>query len=131
MWLSENNSLSDKKRATFNRQRCINLLEKITKNMFRMFRDKESTKKQIFERFSFLKEKLDELWDVYLDSEYHREMRMYIEQLVAILSSDISLDSLREEHMTRLNRLQKLKNAVTYKRKKVSKKVRHTDYPQM
>jgi hypothetical protein len=59
--LSENNSLSDKKRATFNRQKCINLLEKITKNLFRMFRDKQTTKDQISARFMFLKEQLDDL----------------------------------------------------------------------
>jgi hypothetical protein len=98
--------------------------------LFRMFRDKQTTKDQISARFMFLKEQLDDLWDVYLDAEYHREMRKYIEQVWPILLSHIPFDELREEHMTRLNRLQKLKNAVWYKRKKRDKKIDIRSYNQ-
>lgn len=115
---SLSNSLTDKQLAKYNRQKCINLLEKITKNLFRMFRNKETTKKQITDRFFHLKEKLDLLWDVHLDTEYHREMRKYIENIANRFTGHFDLDEIREKNMSALNRIQKLKNAISYKRQK-------------
>ncbi len=109
--------------ATFERQKCINLLEKITKNLFRMFRDSSTTSTQLVERFFFLKKKLDELGNIYLDTDHHREMKTYIDNLANTLSSDFNLDDIRDVNMTRLNRIQKLKNANSYKREKHVKKI--------
>lgn len=73
--------LSSKDLAQYQRQKCINILEKITKSCFRMFRDESTTKEHIIQRFFVLKKKLDDLGDVYLDTEYHTEMRKHIIQL--------------------------------------------------
>jgi len=55
----------------------------------------------------------------YLDSEYHRAMQAYIEQMARIIQTDWELDErMRAEQMTRLNRLQKIKNTTNYKREK-------------
>jgi hypothetical protein len=78
--------MSASKLATYNRQKCINLLEKITKNLFRMFRNEDTTKEQITERFFFLKKQLDTLGNVVLNSDYHREMKIYIENLATTFS---------------------------------------------
>lgn len=55
------NATSAEKFAKYYRQKCINLLEKMTKNCFRMFRDETTTKEQLLKRFFELKEKLDKL----------------------------------------------------------------------
>ncbi len=119
-----NNTYTDKQIATYNRQKCINLLEKIMKNLFRIFRDEETTKEQLSERFFALKERLDALGEVYLDAEYHREMKKYVEEMAGILAWTSTIDALREKGMTRLNRIQKTKNAITYKKEKHTKKKR-------
>jgi hypothetical protein len=105
------NSYTPKQIATHNRQKCIQLLEKIMKNLFRMFRNKTTTKEQLNKRFFELKEKLDQLGDVYVDAEYHREMRTYVEQIALTFAGEYALDDIRDKNMSRLNRIQKLKNA--------------------
>ncbi len=115
--MTSHSNLSPQKIATYNRQKCINLLEKITKNMFRMFRKEETTSEQITERFFHLKAQLDALWDIVLNADYHRDMKKYIETLAWTFSGNFNLDDLRWPQMSELNRLQKVKNQSGYKRK--------------
>ena len=116
MWSTAH--MSEARLATYNRQKWINVLEKITKNMFRMFRDESTTSKQISERFFELKKQFDGLGVLALSSEYHKEMKHYIETLSHALAWDFDLDAIRAINMTRLNRIQKIKNQAGYKRKK-------------
>ena len=109
--------LSERERDKFNRQQAINILEKITKSMFRLFRDQTSTKDQVKERFSVLYGKLKWLWEVYLDTEYHRAMLDYVQRLEWTLDSFIPLDEIRNKQMRALNGLQKLRNVKKYKRR--------------
>lgn len=83
-----------------------------------MFRDKETTKETLSKRFFVLKKKLDLLWDIYLDAEYHREMRKYIDNFANTLQWEFVLDPVRDENMSRLNRIQKIKNTDWYKKDK-------------
>jgi len=69
-----------------------------------------------------LKKQLDALGEVTLSAEYHREMQIYIELLAQTLATDIDLEIIRWPNMTKLNRLQKIKNNTWYKRKKRNKK---------
>jgi len=87
-----------------------------------MFRNKDTTKQQLTERFFHLKEKLDLLGDVHLDMEYHREMRTYIENLWNTFRWSFVLDAIRDKNMTALNRIQKLRNTKQYKKEKYTKK---------
>jgi hypothetical protein len=112
------NDPNQKNLAQQNRQKCIALLEKIAKGCYSMFRNEAIPKEIIKKKFSILKKKLDQLWNVYLDTEYHAETRKYIETLSKILQSAQDFESLRESQITQLNRLQKLKNATSYKREK-------------
>lgn len=108
---------SEKQFDKYYRQKYIQLLEKIMKNLFRMFRDETTTKEQITSRFFELKEKLDNLWTIHLDSDYHKEMWKYVTTIASLFSSNFTLDDVREQQMSKLNSIQKIKNKNSYKRK--------------
>jgi 1,2-phenylacetyl-CoA epoxidase catalytic subunit len=82
------NDASQKNLAQQNRQRCIALLEKIAKSCYSMFRNEAIPKEIIKKKFGILKKKLDQLGNIYLDTEYHAETRKYIEKLSKILQSE-------------------------------------------
>lgn len=117
------NALSPKQLAKYHRQKCITLLEKITKNLFKMFRNTAISQELLAERFFTLYDKLLELKRVELYSEYHREMKSYIEKVAGLFRGSRELESMRNEQMTHLNRIQKLKNASKYKKDKHTKKL--------
>jgi hypothetical protein len=83
-----------------------------------MFRNEAIPKEIIKKKFGILKKKLDQLWNIYLDTEYHAETRKYIETLAKTLQSSQDFEPLRDSQITQLNRLQKLKNSMNYKREK-------------
>lgn len=107
----------------YHRQKYIAELEKIAKNLFRMFRDVHVDAQSMSAKLDQLKKKLDEKTEVQLDSEYHRHLKIYIQKVYEQICiseefDDIRLSETREAHMTQLNRLQKLKNGVSYKKDK-------------
>jgi len=117
----------------FNRQKYITELEKISKNLFRMLRDEHSDAQSFVLKFEQLKKKLDERVTVHLDSEYHQQLKAYIERLyqqtcgVEIFEDKI-LDDIRDAEMSNLNRLQKLKNGTSYKKDKHKSKRQNEDW---
>ena len=112
----------------YQRQRYISLIEKISKNLFRMFRNEETTKEQFLNKFQELKKKLDEQVDIRLDSEYHHQMKAYIEKLYLECTYEFKLNDIREANMTLLNRLQKLKNGTSYKKDKHKNRDKNQDW---
>jgi len=112
----------------YQRQRYITFLEKVTKNLFKMFRDEKTTQEQFLKKFKELKVKLDEQVDIRLDSEYHHQMKAYIEKLYNECSHEFLLDNIRDANMTLLNRLQKLKNGTSYKKDKHKHKSENQDW---
>ena len=107
----------------YQRQKYIGELEKVAKNLFRMFRDKSSTVHSFVTKFRILKEKLDEREETHLDAEYHRELKAYINRLYQQTCQNEAFgedefDDIREAEMSNLNRLQKMKNSVSYKKEK-------------
>jgi len=112
----------------YQRQRYITFLEKVTKNLFRMFRDEKTTQEQFLKKFDELKKKLDEQVDIQLNSEYHHQMKAYIERLYNEVQSEFKLDDIRDINMTHLNRLQKLKNGTSYKKDKHKYKEKDQDW---
>lgn len=117
------NVLSAKQLAKHQRQKCINLLEKITKNLFRMFRAQQLSEEEIAKRFFVLYDKLVQFKSTDLYAIYHIEMKNYIEEVAWLFRGSRDIDSFRDNQMTRLNRLQKLKNATKYKKEKHTKKL--------
>jgi len=91
----------------YNRQKYISFLEKITRNLFKMFRDKNITQNEFLNRFYNLKDRLNRLPKVTLTSDYHNEMQNYIESLYRESKNGFDL-----------NRIQKLKNRASYRRDK-------------
>jgi len=112
----------------YQRQRYITFLEKVTKNLFKMFRDETTTQEQFLKKFNELKKKLDEQVEIQLNSEYHQQMKAYIERLDNELKDEFKLDDMREANMTLLNRLQKLKNGTSYKKDKHRYREKNQDW---
>ena len=88
-----------------------------------MFRDENVCSQSFMVKFEQLKKKFDEKAEVHLDSEYHQQLKMYIERLYQQTCSvelfcDTSFNDIREAEMSNLNRLQKLKNGTSYKKDK-------------
>jgi len=117
----------------FNRQKYIVELEKISKNLFRMFRDQQVLAIDFLLKFEQLKKKFDEKEEVHLESEYHQQLKANIEQLyqqtrLAEVLTDNEFEALRDTQMSQLNRLQKLKNGTSYKKDKHKSKRQNEDW---
>jgi len=112
----------------YQRQKYIAHLEKIGKNLFRMFRDPGVGAGKFLNRFDELMGRLDELEKIRLDSEYLRESESHYRQLHRRIHDgdfdDRMLGEMRENGMSELNRLQKMKNRSSYKKEKHRERVR-------
>jgi succinylarginine dihydrolase len=98
-----------------------------------MLRDAKVTSQDFTVKFEQLKKKFDEREAVQLDSEYHHQLKQYIERLFRDTVErdtfdDTRLDEIREAEMSNLNRLQKLKNASSYKKEKHKAKQQNEDW---
>jgi len=117
----------------FNRQKYIVELEKISKNLFRMFRDENVFAQDFVVKFGQLKKKFDEKEEVHLESEYHQQLKEYIVRIhvrtcLVEVFTDKELSDIREAEMSNLNRLQKLKNGTSYKKDKHKSKRQNEDW---
>jgi len=114
----------------YQRQKYIAFLDKISKNLFRMFRQEDTSLVQYRAKFDELKQKFDKLESIRLDSEYLRETLSYIERLY-LDTQDIDqkrFDEIKPLEMSNLNRLQKLKKRTTYRKDKHRNSSRDQDW---
>lgn len=106
----------------YNRQKYISEMDKIAKNLFRMFRDKNINSDEFKTKTLLLILKLQERDDIRFDGEYLNKMKEYINQIYFKLQNqefnDIIFDEMRDIEMSNLNRLQKMKNNNNYKKDK-------------
>ncbi len=107
----------------FNRQKYITELDKMAKNLFRMFRDETTNSDKFMLKFEQMKKKFDGREEIHLDSEYFQQLREYIIRLYQQTCeqdefTDKDFDDMRDAEMSNMNRLQKLKNSVSYKKDK-------------
>jgi hypothetical protein len=98
-----------------------------------MLRDENVCSGSFRAKFEQLKKKFDEKAEVHLDSEYHQELKLYIERLYnqtcsVELFDDKSFNDVRDAEMSNLNRLQKLKNRTSYKKDKHKDKHKNEDW---
>ena len=119
---------TEKQIEKYQRQRYITFLEKVTKNLFKMFRDEETSQEEFLKKFKELKKKLDEQVEIQLNSEYHHQMKAYIDRLTVEIENEFVLNDTRDANMTLLNRLQKLKNGTSYKKDKHKHKSKNQDW---
>jgi len=98
-----------------------------------MFRDNSVCSQNFMVKFEQLKKKFDERDEIQLDSEYHQQLKEYIERVYRETCADAEMDdetfnNMREAEMSNLNRLQKLKNRMTYKKDKHRSQHRNEDW---
>ena len=98
-----------------------------------MFRDDSVCSESFMNKFTQLKKKFDEKEAVQLDSEYHQQLKEYIERVYRQTCcvedfSDKAFNDLRDAEMSNLNRLQKLKNGTSYKKDKHKAKRANEDW---
>jgi hypothetical protein len=98
-----------------------------------MFRDTNVLSQEFSVKFEQLKLKLDQRETVHLDSEYHQYLKQYIERLCKTICGadpfdNEMLDDIREAEMSNLNRLQKMKNAASYKKDKHRRRRQDEDW---
>ncbi|MDD5360257.1 MAG: hypothetical protein PHI02_08320 [Sulfurovaceae bacterium] len=115
----------------YNRQKYISEMEKISKNLFRMFRDKNVNSNEFKTKILLLVSKLKERDEIRFDGEYHKKLKEYINQINSKVENqefdDIIFDEIRDVEMSNLNRLQKLKNNNNYKKDKHKSKASNED----
>ncbi len=110
----------------YNRQKYINQIDKITKNIFRMLRN--NTELDTFRvKLNEMVNKLNELATIRLDTEYLNESHLYINRFFNKITQENftqkDLEDIKEAEMSNLNRLQKMKNKTSYKKAKHKQKV--------
>ena len=98
-----------------------------------MFRDDSVCSESFIKKFEQLKKKFDEKEVVQLDSEYHQQLKSYIERIYLQTCgvkefTDKVFNDLRDAEMSNLNRLQKLKNGASYKKDKHRAKSQNEDW---
>lgn len=115
----------------YNRQKYISEMDKIAKNLFRMFRDKNINSSEFKAKTLLLIIKLQERDEIRFDGEYLNKMKEYIGQIYFKLQNqefnDIIFDEMRDIEMGNLNRLQKMKNNNSYKKDKHKPKISQED----
>ena len=124
---------SQKQIDKYNRQKYISELEKVAKNLFKMFRNESVNAESFAKKFKALKEKLDERGEVHLDAEYHQQLKAYIGRLFQQICCNESFDDkvlsdMKVAEMSNLNRLQKMKNNTSYKKEKHKSKFKDEDW---
>ena len=98
-----------------------------------MFRDSAINIEKFRVKFKFLDEKLKSKVEVQLNSEYHQQLKAYINRLYIQtcenenFSNENFLD-IKDAEMSNLNRLQKLKNGSNYKKDKHKLKDKNQDW---
>jgi len=98
-----------------------------------MFRDEGVCSEAFTNKFKQLKKKFDEKEAIHLDSEYHQQLKAYIERVYQQTCcveafNDKAFNDLRDAEMSNLNRLQKLKNGTSYKKDKHKSKSQNEDW---
>ncbi|MBD3843906.1 MAG: hypothetical protein IE909_18920 [Campylobacterales bacterium] len=115
----------------YNRQKYISKMEKIAKNLFRMFRDKNINSSEFKVKMTTLISKLQEREEIRFDGEYQKKLKDYITQIGQKIQNskfdDIIFDEMRDIEMSNLNRLQKMKNNNNYKKDKHRSQVSHEE----
>lgn len=98
-----------------------------------MYRDENVFAQNFVLKLQELKKRLDERVEIRLDSEYHQQLQEYIVRIyrdtcMVEIFTDKQLNDIREIEMSNLNRLQKLKNGVSYKKDKHKSKSQNQDW---
>jgi len=114
---------SKKQIERYRRQKYINLLNKCTRQLYRFFKDEKSQLQEYQKRFQTLKKELEAFNDVIISSDHIKRIKEYIENLYqeTVLNKDFNqekFDKIKALQASNLNRLQRMKNSLKYKKNK-------------
>jgi len=118
-----NKNYTSKQIEKYKRQKYISTLNKCTKNLYKLFKDEQSSYNTYKKRFILLKQELDKLENIRLDTEYLKKTKEYIDNLfISTIKNKITnendFQSIKNSQLTSLNRLQKMKNKTKYNKMK-------------
>jgi hypothetical protein len=107
----------------YKRQKYISALNKCTKNLYKLLKNEDTTYEIFRKKFIQLKDELDKIDEVRLDTEHIKKVKEYIEKLFlkTILSKEFSNNDfldIKNSELNMLNRLQKMKNRSKYSKTK-------------
>ena len=113
---------SQAQQQRYKRQRYIAQIGKITKNLYKMFKEPSIEHESFVLRFEKLITKLEELEEVRVDSRYVNASKEYIYTLLDKVKNaefdEQSFSRYAHEQLSYLNRLQKIKNRSSYQKSK-------------
>ena len=119
-----NKKFTPKQIAKYKRQKYISALNKCTKNLYKIFKDKNSDYNSYQKKFIALKEEIDKFKDknIYIHTDHLKKIEEYIENLyqstiLAEFSKQKFLE-IKDKEASNLNRLQKIKNRSKYNKEK-------------
>ena len=119
-----NKKFTPKQIAKYKRQKYISALNKCTKNLYKIFKDKNSDYTTYQKKFIALKKEIDKFKDksIYIHTDHLKKIEEYIENLyqstiLAELGKQKFLE-IKEKEASNLNRLQKIKNRSKYNKEK-------------
>jgi uncharacterized FlgJ-related protein len=70
----------------YQRQKYITLLEKVTKNLFKMFRDEKTTQEQFLKKFRELNKNTSDVYELVNELKMYSEKReIYSKELASII----------------------------------------------
>jgi len=95
-----------------------------------MFRSEETTAKQFLSKFDELKQGLNKLEEIRLDSEFLRETKSYIDRLYndTLDIEEKAFQNIKSAEMSNLNRLQKLKKRGSCRKDKHRNESKNQDW---
>jgi len=107
----------------YKRQKYLSTINKCTKNLFKLFRESSTNYDKFQKKFISLKKELDKLDTIRLDSEHSKKTKEYIDELYNITIKNENFTNndfldIKERELSKLNRLQKLKNRTKYAKDK-------------
>ena len=114
---------SSKQIEKYKRQKYISALNKCTKNLYKIFKDNSTTYEYFKSKFMALIDELNNLEEVRLNTHHSKKTKEYIEELYNSTINNKSFGEsdfldIKSIEITKLNRLQKLKNRTKYARTK-------------
>ena len=108
--------------AKYKRQKYLSALNKCTTNLYKMFKNPTTTYDNYKNKFTQLKNEIEKFSDVIISSEHTKRTKEYIDNLYlnSVLNeiSNSDFKDLKENEISKLNRLQKMKKRAKYNKEK-------------
>jgi len=121
-----NKNYTPKQILKYKRQKFLNALNKCTRNLYNIFKNPKSDYETFKNRFIALKNEMQKFEDAIISSDHTKKAKEYIDKLYKnyIIDKELTKEEftkLKEQEISNLNRLQKMKNKAKYSKEKYKK----------